>query len=94
LIQEFNVKSSLFYSEEGFQIASLISALEDLKKRDDEKRQTLAGFCINPIIVDVKVNTDVSPYDLYYKASSEPVEKEANPNMFGSFINTLNPFAK
>ena len=94
LIQEFNIKSSFVFSEEGFQIANLVSAIEDLKKKDDEKRQTITGFYINPYIVNVKVNSEVNPYDLYYKASSEPTEKEANPNIFGSIINTFNPFAK
>lgn len=93
LIQEFNIKSSLFFDGEGFQIANLISAIEDLKKKEEEKRQLMSGFYINPFIVNVKAS-DVNPYDLYYKSSTEPTEREANPTIFGSIINTFNPFAK
>ena len=92
LIQEFNIKSSFVFSEEGFQIANLISALEDLKKKDEDKRQIMSGFYISPFTVNIKVNTDINPYDLYYKASTEPTEKDVNPNIFGTIINILNPF--
>lgn len=94
LIQEFNIKSSLFFSEEGFQIANLNSALEDLKKKDEDKKQSISGFYINPLMINVKINSEINPYELFYKSSIEPVEKEANPNIFGSFISNLNPFNK
>ena len=94
LIQEFNIKSSFIFNEDGFQIANLISALDDLKKRDEEKKQVIGGFYINPFIINVKANSDINPYELYYKACIEPTERESNPNIFGSFINTFNPFSK
>ena len=94
MIQEFVIKSSFNFNEDGFQIANLISALEDLKKREDDKKQAFNGFYVNPFIINVKVNSDVNPYELYYKTNSDTNEKENNPNIFGNLINSFNPFAK
>lgn len=94
MIQEFNIKSSFIFNEDGFQIANLISALEDLKKRDEDKKQAFNGFYVNPYIVNIKVNSDVNPYELYYKTFSDQNEKENNPNIFGNLISSFNPFAK
>ena len=84
----------MIFNEDGFQIANLISAVEDLKKREDEKKTVISGFYVSPFIVNVKVNTDINPYDLYFKTFAETNEKENNPNIFGNLINSFNPFAK
>ena len=94
LLQEFNIKQNSAYNEEGYQIVNLNYALEQLKKKDEDKKPVITGFYITPIVVNVKANSDVNPYELYYKVSSDPSEKESNPNIFGSIINTLNPFTK
>lgn len=91
IIQDFNIKSSQSFSEEGFQIANLHSALEDVKKKDEDKKQFIN---MNPLVISVKVSSDINPYELYYKTSNEPIEKEVIPSTLGSFISNLNPFNK